>query len=74
MHFPASNCPGLPSPHPQRHEPLDVERLVASAGLINEGDRTLTGGGFRFLLMDTNSQLWVLLREYIRSAEHASGA
>jgi len=62
-----------PQPPPQRHEPLDVERLVAAAGLIRDGgDRGLTGSGFRFLLMDTNSQLWVLLREYIRSAEQAS--
>lgn len=59
-----------------RHDPLDVESLVSSAGLIDDRprDRSLTGGGFRFLLMDTNSQLWVLLREYIRSAEQVSAA
>ncbi|KIZ06628.1 RNA polymerase II transcription factor B subunit 2 [Monoraphidium neglectum] len=57
-----------------RHEPLDVERLVAAAGLIKEPDRALTGAGFRFLLMDTNGQAWTLLRDYIRSAEQASAA
>jgi len=29
-------------------------------------------GGFQFLLMDTYSQLWTLLREYISSAERTS--
>ncbi|GBF95756.1 general transcription factor IIH subunit 4-like [Raphidocelis subcapitata] len=58
-----------------RHEPLDVESLVLSGGLIGAGKRRqLSGAGFRFLLMPTTSQLWVLLREYIRSAEGASGA
>lgn len=57
-----------------RHEPLDVERLVTAAGLIGQADRALTGGGFRFLLMDTHGQVWVLLRDYIRSAEQASAA
>ncbi|KAI8463783.1 MAG: transcription factor Tfb2-domain-containing protein [Monoraphidium minutum] len=57
-----------------RAEPLDVERLVAGAGLIEAQGRALTGAGFRFLLMDTNSQVWVLLRDYIRSAEAASAA
>jgi hypothetical protein len=46
---------------------------VAAAGLIKEPDRALTGAGFRFLLMDTNGQAWTLLRDYIRSAEQASG-
>ena len=46
---------------------------MAAAGLIRRSDRALTGAGFRFLLMDTNGQVWVLLRDYIRSAEQASG-
>lgn len=33
----------------------------------------LTAAGFRYLLKSTNEQVWTLLREYIRSAEQASG-
>lgn len=51
-----------------------MKGLVSTAGLIRRSDNTLTGAGFRFLLMDTNGQVWVLLRDYIRSAEQASGA
>jgi hypothetical protein len=37
------------------------------------GEMGLTDSGFHFLLMDTYNQLWLLLREYIRSAEKRSG-
>nr|KAJ0213419.1 hypothetical protein LSAT_V11C400177860 [Lactuca sativa] len=34
----------------------------------NEGSR-LTESGFQFLLMDTNAQLWYIIREYISNSE-----
>lgn len=33
----------------------------------------LTAAGFRYLLKTTNEQVWVLLREYIKTAEQTSG-
>lgn len=36
------------------------------------GQRTVTQQGFQFLLGDTYSQLWTLLRQYITRAEHQS--
>lgn len=63
-----------PRPAPQRTKPLDVADLVARAGLVSGDGGGLTAGGFRFMLMGTDSQLWLLLREYISSAEHESGA
>ena len=35
--------------------------------------RVLGPDGYRFLLLETHTQMWVLLREYIRTAEAASG-
>jgi hypothetical protein len=37
-------------------------------------ERAITEAGFRFLLLDTYSQLWAILREYIAGAEQRSGA
>ena len=31
----------------------------------------MSEGGFRFLLMDTYNQLWLLLRQYIASLERS---
>ena len=36
-------------------------------------NRSVTRAGFQFLLSDTYRQVWMLLREYINSAETASG-
>jgi hypothetical protein len=33
----------------------------------------LTALGFRYLLKGTNEQVWILLREYIKTAEQTSG-
>ncbi|XP_062016959.1 general transcription and DNA repair factor IIH subunit TFB2 [Rosa rugosa] len=41
-------------------------------GLVTQRDREaprLTESGFQFLLMDTNAQLWYIIREYITSSE-----
>ena len=44
--------------------------LVAGA----TGERSITEQGFQFLLLDTYGQLWLLLREYIASANARFGA
>ena len=36
-------------------------------------ERQITETGFQFLLLDTYSQLWRLLREYIANGEEVSG-
>ncbi len=38
------------------------------------GERSITEQGFQFLLLDTYGQLWLLLREYIASANERFGA
>ncbi|CAN6689831.1 unnamed protein product [Malus baccata var. baccata] len=41
-------------------------------GLLSQRDREaprLTESGFQFLLMDTNAQLWYIMREYISNSE-----
>ncbi|CAN6546442.1 unnamed protein product [Malus baccata var. baccata] len=41
-------------------------------GLLSQRDREaprLTDSGFQFLLMDTNAQLWYIIREYISNSE-----
>ncbi|XP_048447070.1 general transcription and DNA repair factor IIH subunit TFB2-like [Pyrus x bretschneideri] len=41
-------------------------------GLLSQRDREaprLTESGFQFLLMDTNAQLWYIIREYISNSE-----
>lgn len=43
-------------------------------GLTEAGRAAITDRGFQFLLDDAFHQLWTLLREYIRGAEHGSGA
>ena len=81
---------GGPSPSPsaelQPSFPLNLEELLLSAGLIALPDataassssslqrHTVTQAGFQFLLADTYSQLWQLLREYIARAERQSSA
>jgi hypothetical protein len=37
------------------------------------GRHELTALGFRYLLKGTNEQVWILLREYIKTAEQTSG-
>eukprot|EP00884_Botryococcus_braunii_P023136 jgi/Botrbrau1/9506/Bobra.0252s0121.1 len=55
---------------------MDLDGLMLEAGLCSyeDGEMALTDSGFHFLLMDTYNQLWLLLKEYIRSAEKRSGA
>uniref|UniRef100_A0A1J3H1F3 RNA polymerase II transcription factor B subunit 2 n=1 Tax=Noccaea caerulescens TaxID=107243 RepID=A0A1J3H1F3_NOCCA len=45
---------------------------IFQRGLLSQRDRDgprLTESGFQFLLMDTNAQLWYIIREYILNAE-----
>ncbi|XP_059671024.1 general transcription and DNA repair factor IIH subunit TFB2 [Cornus florida] len=45
---------------------------VFQRGLLSQRDKEtprLTESGFQFLLMDTNAQLWYIIREYITNAE-----
>lgn len=51
--------------------PLNLKHMVASARLLSGG--SVTAAGFKFLLMDTYHQLWVLLKDYIDAAERKSG-
>lgn len=55
------------------HEPQNpfVIQTFQRAGLLVRSGETskLTEAGFQFLLMDTNSQLWQIVREYISAAE-----
>ncbi|KAF3329257.1 general transcription factor IIH subunit 4 isoform X1 [Carex littledalei] len=44
------------------------QRGLLSSSRDNEAPR-LTESGFQFLLMETNAQLWYIIREYISSAE-----
>ena len=51
--------------------PLGCGVLISSEFAAEE--RRVTDAGFQFLLLDTYSQLWRLLREYIASGEEVSG-
>ncbi|KDP20952.1 hypothetical protein JCGZ_21423 [Jatropha curcas] len=45
---------------------------IFQRGLLSQRDKDaarLTEGGFQFLLMDTNAQLWYIIREYISNSE-----
>ncbi|MCL7026080.1 hypothetical protein MKW94_021520 [Papaver nudicaule] len=45
---------------------------IFQQGLVSQRDREgprLTESGFQFLLMDTNAQLWYIIREYIINSE-----
>eukprot|EP00879_Flechtneria_rotunda_P023323 GHRR01024672.1.p1 GENE.GHRR01024672.1~~GHRR01024672.1.p1 ORF type:complete len:306 (+),score=114.27 GHRR01024672.1:880-1797(+) len=55
--------------------PLSIQALLQAAGLVIVHGRRheFTADGFRYLLKGTNEQVWVLLREYIKTAEQASG-
>jgi transcription initiation factor TFIIH subunit 4 len=80
-------CPD-PADHLQPSIPLNLEELLLSAELISLADssgasqpssssqqqphHSVTQLGFQFLLADTYSQLWQLLREYIARAERQS--
>ncbi|KDO50848.1 hypothetical protein CISIN_1g040211mg, partial [Citrus sinensis] len=48
---------------------------VFQRGLLIQRDKEaprLTESGFQFLLMDTNAQLWYIVREYISNSQHDS--
>jgi hypothetical protein len=45
-----------------------------SCALLCAESRAITEQGFQFLLQDSYSQLWRLLRAYITGGEHRSGA
>lgn len=71
----ADSPPGPPQTLPA--PPLRVVELLVGAGLMSQeggGNPEVTEAGFRFLLLDTYTQLWALLREYISMAERDSGA
>lgn len=55
------------------HEPQNpvIVQTFQRAGLLTRDGESLklTEAGFQFLLMDTNSQLWQIVREYISAAE-----
>ncbi|TYG73482.1 hypothetical protein ES288_D04G104700v1 [Gossypium darwinii] len=45
---------------------------IFQRGLLRQIDKEaprLTESGFHFLLMDTNAQLWYIIREYISNSE-----
>lgn len=69
---------GGPSPEPaplaRSHTPIDIRELLLTSGLIvldpgSSGEHKITQKGFQFLLSDTYSQLWKVLREYITRVE-----
>ena len=51
---------------------LDLRRIMLAAGVIREDvaakETNITERGFQFLLSDTHTQVWVVLKEYIRHA------
>lgn len=59
----------------QTERPLNISSSMMKTfqrGLLSQRDREaprLTESGFQFLLMDTNAQLWYIIREYITSSE-----
>ncbi|KAK9917411.1 hypothetical protein WJX75_004051 [Coccomyxa subellipsoidea] len=66
-----------PSPSPLIKAPrLDVDKILAGAHLMTgtKKSRSIEEQGFQFLLSDTYSQLWRLLRAYIAGGEERSGA
>lgn len=58
------------SSHDHPHDRFVVQTFQR-AGLLDSGTGLvkLTEAGFQFLLMDTNYQLWQIIREYISAAE-----
>ncbi|KAK9827695.1 hypothetical protein WJX81_001241 [Elliptochloris bilobata] len=54
---------------------LPLDELLSAAGLLSlaQRERSITEQGFQFLLLDTYGQLWLLLREYIASANARFG-
>lgn len=68
---PASSALSTPSqPHP--HELISIHHAGTAAAIVHPCSAP-TAEGQRFLLMDTYSQLWSLLRMYISSAQQQSG-
>ena len=51
---------------------LDLKGIMLAAGVIREdagtNETSITERGFQFLLSDTHTQVWVVLKEYIRHA------
>lgn len=52
---------------------LDVDNLLLQAGLISAEPKAIAEQGFQFLLLDTYSQLWLLLQQYITNAQKKAG-
>eukprot|EP00850_Spirogloea_muscicola_P020892 SM000229S07528 [mRNA] locus=s229:187790:190799:- [translate_table: standard] len=59
------------SPAPQPSIPAIIRDTLVQAGLITDsgGSTKITEEGFKFLLRDTTSQMWQVIREYVSSAE-----
>ncbi|KAK6932556.1 Transcription factor TFIIH subunit p52/Tfb2 [Dillenia turbinata] len=57
----------------ERHSNISSSMMkVFQRGLLSQRDKEapkLTEHGFQFLLMDTNAQLWYIIREYISNSE-----
>ncbi|KAL0048027.1 hypothetical protein WJX82_006028 [Trebouxia sp. C0006] len=52
---------------------LDMDNLLLQAGLISAEPKAIAEQGFQFLLLDTYSQLWLLLQQYITNAQKKAG-
>eukprot|EP00850_Spirogloea_muscicola_P013583 SM000093S24394 [mRNA] locus=s93:81908:84917:- [translate_table: standard] len=59
------------SPAPQPSIPAIITDTLVRAGLMTDsgGSTKITEEGFKFLLRDTTSQMWQVIREYVSSAE-----
>lgn len=74
---------GGPAPEPAplavAQTPLNIRELLLASGVIvmesgSGGEHKITQKGFQFLLSDTYSQLWKLLKEYITRVEQGAQA
>ncbi|CAK7350612.1 unnamed protein product [Dovyalis caffra] len=70
FHYPSHlHCSG------QAEKPTNLSSSmmrIFQRGLLTQRDKDaprLTEGGFQFLLMDTNAQLWYIIRDYISNSE-----
>lgn len=52
---------------------MDMDHLLLQAGLISREPKAIAEQGFQFLLLDTYSQLWLLLQQYISNAQKKAG-
>ena len=67
----------LSTPADMSNSELDLDYILQAGNIVgnySEGERSITEEGFQFLLSDTDTQVWLVIKEYINWVEQGKSS